>query len=34
VLDEKWPAVKLLRSQGFEALQLREGVAEWEAEKA
>lgn len=26
-------AVKLLRSQGFEALQLREGVAEWEAEK-
>ncbi len=27
-------AVKLLRSQGFEALQLREGVAEWEAEKA
>lgn len=26
-------AVKLLRSQGFEALLLREGVAEWEAEK-
>jgi rhodanese-related sulfurtransferase len=27
-------AVKLLRSQGFEALQLRDGVAEWEAENA
>jgi len=27
-------AVKLLRGHGFEALQLRDGVAEWEAEKA